>query len=146
MDAALWWIRRDLRLSDNQALAAALEQAGRVIPVFIYDSERRRADAAPGSKPLAFLAEGLRRLDDDLRARGSRLTVRAGDPAAELARLVAETGAGAIWAEEEIAPGQREQDAQIAQSLPLRLTGGLTIHPPDAVRRADGRPYAVYGA
>jgi len=144
MDTALWWIRRDLRLGDNQALAAALDQAGTVIPVFVYDSKRLMAPPAPGYKPLAFLAEGLRRLDADLRARGSRLIFRAGESATQLACLLAETGAGAIWAEEEIAPAQREHDAKLAETLPLCLAGGLTIHPPDAVRRAGGRPYAVY--
>ena len=37
MNTAIWWIRRDLRLSDNQALAAAMLQASVVIPVFILD-------------------------------------------------------------------------------------------------------------
>lgn len=37
MDRAIWWIRRDLQLSDNQALAEALRQANTVIPVFILD-------------------------------------------------------------------------------------------------------------
>lgn len=35
--SAIWWIRRDLRLSDNQALAAALSHADVIIPVFILD-------------------------------------------------------------------------------------------------------------
>jgi len=34
---AIWWVRRDLRLSDNQALAAALAGAECVIPAFILD-------------------------------------------------------------------------------------------------------------
>jgi hypothetical protein len=37
MTTALWWIRRDLRLTDNQALAAALAHADDVIPVFVLD-------------------------------------------------------------------------------------------------------------
>jgi deoxyribodipyrimidine photo-lyase len=35
MITAIWWARRDLRLADNQALAAALARAETVIPVFI---------------------------------------------------------------------------------------------------------------
>ena len=44
---SIWWIRRDLRLTDNPALHSALGQ-GQVIPVFILDpafsthSPRRR--------------------------------------------------------------------------------------------------------
>ncbi|MDX1523270.1 MAG: deoxyribodipyrimidine photo-lyase, partial [Anaerolineae bacterium] len=37
MKTAIWWIRRDLRLTDNQALTAALEQAEHVVPAFILD-------------------------------------------------------------------------------------------------------------
>ena len=37
MTIALWWVRRDLRVTDNQALAAALKRADQVIPVFILD-------------------------------------------------------------------------------------------------------------
>jgi deoxyribodipyrimidine photolyase len=37
MTTAFWRIRRDLRLGDNQALAAALKQAEQVVPVFVLD-------------------------------------------------------------------------------------------------------------
>jgi deoxyribodipyrimidine photo-lyase len=37
MSTAIWWIRRDLRLSDSQALAGALKHADEVIHVFISD-------------------------------------------------------------------------------------------------------------
>ena len=37
MTTAIWWVRRDLRLADNLALAAALAQSEKVIPVFILD-------------------------------------------------------------------------------------------------------------
>ena len=33
------WFRRDLRLDDNPALAAAVERGGPVVPVFILDDE-----------------------------------------------------------------------------------------------------------
>ena len=36
-DTVLWWLRRDLRLADNDALAAALAGGRRVVPVFILD-------------------------------------------------------------------------------------------------------------
>ena len=37
MNAAVLWIRRDLRMSDNPALSAALDRAGSLVPVFILD-------------------------------------------------------------------------------------------------------------
>jgi deoxyribodipyrimidine photo-lyase len=37
MRTAIWWVRRNLRLADNQALTAAQDQAEQVLPVFVLD-------------------------------------------------------------------------------------------------------------
>jgi len=143
VETAIWWVRRDQRLSDNQALAAALERAERVIPVFVLDPALMSAPDA-GEKRVAFMLGGLRQLDADLQSRGSGLVVRRGDPAAELATLAQETGAQAIVAEEDPWPYGRQRDIRVGESLPLHLTGGLTVHPPGVVRKADGTPYTVF--
>ena len=146
MTAAIWWVRRDLRLADNQALVAALAAAGQVIPVFCLDpailSSGAVGDAA--GRRVAFLFEGLRRLDADLRARGSRLIIRQGDPAGEMVRLAGESGAGAVFAEDDYWPYARRRDARVAAALPLHLAAGVTIHPPEAVLKQDGKPYTVF--
>jgi deoxyribodipyrimidine photo-lyase len=140
---ALWWVRRDLRLSDNQALAAALAAAGRVVPVYILDEGSPPGPVA-GEKQLAFLQAGLRALDEDLRARGSRLIIRGGDPKEEMAALRSEVGAAAVFAEAAYAPEARRRDDEIARSLPLHLVHGLTVHKPGALRQGDGRPYTAF--
>jgi deoxyribodipyrimidine photo-lyase len=143
MKTALWWIRRDVRLSDNQALAAALVHADRVIPVFVLDPTLLDSPYV-GPKRVAFLLGGLRQLDEDLRTRGSRLIVRRGDPQDELAALLADSGADAIFAEEDFSPYARQRDAGVAGSLPLHLVGGPIVHPPGSVLKADGTPYTVF--
>ncbi len=143
MRTALWWVRRDHRLTDNQALAAALEYAESVIPVFVLDPALLAAPDA-GDKRVAFMLGSLHQLDSDLRAKGSRLVVRHGDPVEQLAVLARETSAQAVFAEEDYWPYARQREARVAQALPLRLTGGLTVHPPQAVLKADGTPYAVF--
>lgn len=143
MTTAIWWIRRDLRLTDNQALHAALAQAKHVIPLFILDPVLL-ASPYSGEKRLAFLLGGLRQLAADLVKRGSRLIVRLGRPYDQLATVLAESGASAIFAEEDFSPYAHRRDAAIARDLPLRLVGGVTIHPPGAVLKADGSPYTVF--
>jgi deoxyribodipyrimidine photo-lyase len=143
LTTALWWVRRDFRLTDNQALTAAMTVADVVIPVFVLDPVLLEAPHV-GEKGLAFLLAGLRRLDADLRTRGSHLIVRQGESVAALSALSAESGATAILAEEDHAPYARQRDARVAEVLPLHLTGGLTIHPPQAVLKADGTPYTVF--
>lgn len=143
MERAIWWIRRDLRLTDNQALSSALTQAEQVIPAFILDPTLL-ASPHVGPKRVAFLLEGLRRLDSDLRARGSRLLVRQGDPQETLSTLLTESDAQAIFAEEDFSPYAQGRDTRVAERLPLRLVPGLTVHPPGAVLKADGGPYTVF--
>jgi deoxyribodipyrimidine photo-lyase len=120
-----------------------LAEAAAVIPVFVLDSALLTTFAA-SEKRLAFLFAGLRMLDADLRGRGARLIVRQGEPAAELARLVRETGAEVVFAEENVSPYARRRDARVAAVVPLRLLPGLTVRPPDLVRKADGGVYTVF--
>lgn len=143
MATVLWWARRDLRLHDNDALKAALAHGDRVVPVFVLDPALLAA-ADVSEKRVAFLFGGLRSLNADLCARGSRLIVRRGEPLAELARLVAQTGATAIYAEADPWPYGRRRDAAIAAELPLHLMPGLTVHPSDVILKADRTPYTVF--
>ena len=143
MATAIWWIRRDLRLEDNEALTHALQTAESVIPVFILDPTLLQSPNT-GEKRVAFLFEGLRQLESDLQAKGSRLIVRRGKPLAELTQLLRESQAEVIFAEEDFTPYARRRDAQVANALPLRLVGGTAVHHPATVLKADGTPYIVF--
>jgi deoxyribodipyrimidine photo-lyase len=135
----IWWLRRDLRLTDNAALHASLE-AGSVIPVFILDPTFDSASA----RRKEFLYEGLHALDKELRERNSYLVIRTGQPLEVLRQLMQETGATQIFAEEDFTPYARKRDLAIEHYLPLTLVSGQTVHRPTAVLKADGNPYTVY--
>lgn len=143
MKTAIWWIRRDLRVTDNQALNAALSAAEQVVPLFIIDDTLWNSDYV-GEKRLAFLSAGLKRLDQSLKKHGSRLIIRQGAAAKVLQELAQETGAGAIFAEEDYSPYARRRDESVARVLPLNLTPGLTVHHPSEIQKAEGGPYIVY--
>jgi deoxyribodipyrimidine photo-lyase len=74
---ALLWFRQDLRLSDNPALAAALEHRSPVIPVFIWAPEEE-GPWPPGAASRWWLHQSLGSLSAELEKRGSRLIVRRG--------------------------------------------------------------------
>lgn len=145
MERAVWWVRRDLRLADNQALATAVAQADSIVPLFVLDPAILQSDRV-GDKRVAFLFDTLRALDGSLRERGSRLVLRRGDPVVEVARLAREAGAKAVFAERDFTPFARERDRRVAQVVKLHLVGGPTARPPEDVLKSDNSPYRVYGA
>jgi deoxyribodipyrimidine photo-lyase len=137
--SAIWWIRRDLRLTDNPTLHAALK-TGSVIPLFILDP----TFAKTSSRRRNFLYAGLHALDQDLKKRGSFLVIRTGKPVDVLRKLFEETKADAIFAEEDFTPYARKRDALVTKILPLQLIHGQTVHHPNMVLKPDGKPYTIY--
>lgn len=143
MTVNIWWIRRDLRLADNQALMAALSAGEQVVPAFIIDPSLVNSPMV-GEKRRAFLWAGLKKLDEDLRAKGSYLVVRCGQPREALATLWEETQANFIFAEEDYTPYARRRDHLVQEQLPFKRVKGLTVHHPSGIAKADGNPYRVY--
>jgi deoxyribodipyrimidine photo-lyase len=142
------WFRRDLRLDDNTGLIAALERADEVVPVFILDPTiLRRPDTAPAR--LAFLAGCLEALDGRLKAHGSGLVVREGDPAAELVRLAAEVDADGVTFNRCYEPYARERDRVVRAGLTAAGRAAddlpdLVLHEPGTILVDGERPYTAY--
>ena len=61
MSRTIWWIRRDLRLHDNQALDAAVRAGQEVIPLWVFDPTLVNSPNV-GQRRLAFLRAGLHTL------------------------------------------------------------------------------------
>ncbi len=116
MQRCLVWFRRDLRLTDNPALAQAVADARRVIAVYIHAPEE--SDPwRPGAASDWWLHHSLAALEHDLRVRGCRLIVRAGPTLATLQSLVRETGAGAVYWNRLYEPALAERDTKIEHEL-----------------------------
>ncbi len=145
MSVAIWWIRRDLRLTDNQALATALAHGSQIVPAFIVDPQLL-ASPYGSDRRAAFLFGGLRALAAAIAERGGKLIVRHGEPATQLATLCRESGASAVYAERDYSPYATARDTSVAAALsvPLHLTDGLTARPMMAALKDDGTPYTVY--
>ena len=141
---AIVWFRRDLRLRDHPALAAAARAGGgRVVALFVVD-ERLLAPAGPTR--AAYLAATVRELD---RTMGGRLVVRVGDPAAVVPALAREVGAPAVWVSEDFGPQGRRRDERVAAALAaegreLRSVDSPYVVAPGVVRGPQGNPYRVF--
>ena len=137
----IWWIRRDIRLHDNQTLEAARQDADHLIPLFIIEPDLMD-DAAP--KRRAFLLNALSDLDQQLQSLGSRLVVRQGPAAEAFEELQDELDEIIVYAHEDYSPFARERDGAVGESLILKTFPDLTLRNPDAILKDDGDPYVVY--
>ena len=114
MSTAIHWFRRDLRLTDNTALAAALAGHEHVVPVYIV-SDWTRTHRWTGAARQEFLCGSLASLAANLETKGGRLIVRRGAADEVLAGLVRETGAEAIYFDRDPDPFGRAMEANIAK-------------------------------
>lgn len=97
----LLWFKRDLRVLDHPALAAA---GAHVLPVYIIEPEYW-ALPDTSARQWAFTAEALESLRADLTAMGQPLIVRMGDAVTELARLCKVQGITQMISHEETGNG-----------------------------------------
>jgi deoxyribodipyrimidine photo-lyase len=137
----IWWIRRDVRLHDNQALDAARQGADHLVPLFIIEPNLMES-AAP--KRRDFLLGALAALDQALKALGSRLIVRQGPAQDALPSLVEELGGASIYAHEDFSPFARQRDQAITETGDLHLFPGVLLQHPETIHKDDGDPYIVY--
>jgi deoxyribodipyrimidine photo-lyase len=142
---AIWWIRRDVRLHDNQALHAALDHSSCVVPLFVLDPALLDSPYA-SERRTRFLMAGLHELNEQLQERGSRLYVRKGDPRDVIPHIVRELDEAAVFAERDYSPYATQRDQALLENehVTLTLTDGATIRPVGSVLKDDGTPYTVF--
>lgn len=136
----LLWFRRDLRLRDHPALAAAA-RSGDVLACFVLDP---RLEASSGPRRLQFLGDSLRRLRDQL---DGRLLVTRGRPEQQIPRIAEEVAAAAVHISEDFAPFGKRRDERVRTALgavPLVATGSPYLVSPGRVTKKDGSPYRVF--
>ena len=142
MVPSLVWLRRDLRMADQAAFAAACA-AGPVIPVYVLDDETP-AHRRMGAASRWWLHHSLAALARALEARGSRLILRRGNSADVLAALAAESGAREVHALHHHEPWWRNAERAVAGRLDLHLHHGNFLAPPGSVLSGAGTPYKIY--
>ena len=143
------WFRQDLRLADNPALTAALAEGTAVVPVYILAADEEGA-WGPGGATRWWLHHSLKRLDEDLRARGSRLILRAGsDSLAELQALARSSGATRVVWNRRYEPAVLARDRIVKaalreQGIDTDSYNGALLHEPWTVTTKNGGPFQVF--
>ena len=141
MSVAVWWIRRDMRLVDNGALASAASQ-GDVAPLFVVDPAFSNA----GARRSQFMFATLRSLD--LEANRS-VILRHADPVTEVVSFAKEIGASSVHVTADFSPYGRERDAKVRKALQKEGIQFVEADSPYAVNpgvvlKDDGTPLKVF--
>lgn len=139
------WFRKDLRLSDNRALAHAAATGRPVLPLYI----REPNDGPLGRAQSWWLHHSLVALSCSLEKLGSRLVLRSGAPQAVLSTLVAETGATEIlwnrrYDPEGVATDSALKSALRATGITVHSFSGHLLHEPSRMKTGAGGFYRVY--
>lgn len=138
----LVWLRRDLRLADNPALYHAAK-VGPVVCVYVLDDECAKHHAYGGASRW-WLHHSLASLASSLEARGSKLILRRGDAAEELAKVAKEVGASTIHANRHYEPWWRKAQGKLAEQFDLQLYDGNFLMPPGSITTGSGGQYKIY--
>jgi len=137
------WFRRDLRLEDNPAWAAATSAHDEVVAVFVVEPALLN-DAGPVRRDQ--LLAHVHALDDELRAGGGGLVVRAGPAASAIPELIRECEAPALYLNADVTPFSTGRDRIVERSVavPVHPFNGLTVHEPGAVLTKKGTLSQVF--
>src|SRR5438270_11759888 len=135
MARAIFAFSRDLRLSDHAGLAAAARH-GDVVPVLVVDPVSA-ARLRRSSRRAAYYCAAVAALDADLRARGSSLIVRRGNPGQALRGLARAAGAAVVgWSCGYDAKSIR-RDRDLQSTLEEAGLRALPVHDAPAVPPED---------
>ena len=142
------WFRRDLRVDDHPALAAAAAR-GEVVALWVVDPAIVGAPHHRAPVRLRFLRACLEALDAALRERGIGLVVRAGDPALVVPALAREAQADQVMVTDDITPYSRRRDVAVADALAgdgveFAPVSGPWRVPPDQLVGSSGNGYLVF--
>jgi deoxyribodipyrimidine photo-lyase len=148
MNCAILWFRRDLRLTDNPALRAALANCERLIPLYIHAPEE--ADPwSPGGASRWWLHHSLVELDAQLKRLGSRLIVARGASQRTLETLARRHAVTHLCWNRLHEPALAERDAAImrrmaAQGIDCRAFNGALLLDPREIANKSGQPFRVF--
>lgn len=141
------WLRDDLRLDDNPALATAADTGRPVVPLYVLDETSEDIRALGGAHQW-WLHHSLDAFARSLHGKGSALTLRRGAAKDEILAIIAAVGATALYFNRRYDPAGRGVDDRIAEALGeafdvRRFTANI-LHEPDEVQTTTGGYYKVY--
>lgn len=145
---AIFWHRRDLRISDNHGLLKALQSGHKVIPIFIFDttilSHLKKED-----QRIVFIYKQIEDIKGVYQSFGSDLRVYVGNPIDLIPELAAKYEAVKVFANRDYEPDANARDTTVYERLKektIEFIGAKdhVIFEKNEVLKDDGKPYTIF--
>ena len=148
METAIFWHRRDLRLSDNAGLYKALKSGKQVQPIFIFDTTILKF-LPKNDQRVRFIHEWILKLKAEYRKFDCDLLVKVGDHVDIIPELVKELDAKAVFTNRDYEPAAIARDKKVGEELSklnCEFIGAKdqVIFEKSEIVKADLLPYTVY--
>lgn len=136
----LVWLRRDLRLQDQEPLTEAARQGQIVIPFYGWEETQWRPTPwgfpKTGAFRTQFLLETLTDLRRSLRQLGSDLVIRRGSIAQSIAQIVQDWQINQVYYPAEVTWEEQQQEIALLETLqtlgvPCQRFWGLSLYHPE---------------
>jgi len=143
-NVSIYWIRKDLRIHDNPALVASIEN-GAVLPIYILD-DTNPGEHKLGSASRIWLHQSLAKLNKKF---DNRLKFFKGNPIDILANICESEKICKIFWNRVYEPWSIQRDKKIKDGLKIKgidinSFNGSLLWEPWEVLKNDGTPYRVF--
>ena len=143
-NVSIYWIRQDLRLSDNPALTASVKN-GSIIPIYILDDKNPKEHKI-GSSSKIWLHYSLQKLKKQF---DNKLIFSKGNPEVILTELCKSESINNIFWNRVYEPWGISRDKKIKENMKkegvkINTFNGSLLWEPWQVLKNDGTPYRVF--
>lgn len=148
MKINVFWLRRDLRLTDNVGFSEALKSDLPVLPIFIFD--KQILDELPKEDArLGFIHDTLSSMDSKLKEKGAGIRGMYGKPEECIKELIKEYDVNTIYTNRDYEPYALDRDHKMnffleKKGIEFKTYKDQVIFEKAEVTKDDGLPYTVY--
>lgn len=145
---AIVWFRKDLRLQDNPAIAAAVERGYCIIPLYIH-APHEEGNWPQGGASRWWLHHALRDLAEQIRAAGGNLIIRQGESEKVIVDMLKSSGATVVLWNRRYEPAIIARDAGIKAKIKelgyeVESFNASLLREPHTVANQSGTPFKVF--
>ncbi|MDA9555016.1 DNA photolyase family protein [Pelobium sp.] len=148
-ELAVFWFRRDLRLTDNAGLYHALKSGFKILTIFIFDESILSKLEDKDDARVTFIHQQITQINAQLKDLGSSIFVKYGTPIKVWKYILGEYDIKAVYTNHDYEPYAVERDQQLNtffsnKGIAFNTYKDQCIFEKDEVVKDDGKPYVVF--